>query len=206
MNEVTGNIVDIFNRVIYPGKVLINNHGKIHDIIKSANVDDFYLIPGFVDSHVHIESSMLTPVQFGKQAFKHGTVAVVSDPHEIANVCGIDGIQFMLNNAKQSCLKYFFGVPSCVPATNYDINGFEIDSKSTKELFSTGKFYFLSEMMNFPGVINEDKEVISKLNIAKKYCKVVDGHAPGLTGNDLKKYIKSGISTDHECSTLKEAI
>jgi len=202
--EIKGNIVDIKNRRIYKG-TLITKNNIITDIIEENNNNTEYILPGLINSHVHIESSMVTPLEFSKEAIKHGTVAVVTDPHEIANVLGVDGINFMLDNSKLSPLKFYFGVPSCVPATEFETSGAIINSKITDELLQKDSFKFLSEMMNFPGVIYDDQEVHKKLKSALKYNKHIDGHAPGLKGTDLEKYISSGISTDHECTTYKEA-
>ncbi len=203
--EFIGNIVDIKNREIYKGKVITNNN-IITDVIRENNNCENYILPGLVNSHVHIESSMVSPLEFSKEAIKWGTVGVVSDPHEIANVLGIEGINYMVENSKLTPLKIFFGVPSCVPATNFETSGATINSEITKTLIKKNEFKFLSEMMNFPGVIYDDIEVHKKLQSAIKYNKKIDGHAPGLTGKHLAKYIKSGITTDHECSTLNEAI
>ena len=202
--EIKGNIVDIENRRIYKGTIITENN-KIIEIIEEDNNNTEYILPGLINSHVHIESSMVTPLEFSKEAIKHGTVAVVTDPHEIANVLGTEGINFMVNNSKLSPLKFYFGVPSCVPATSFETSGAIIGSKITDELLQKDEFKFLSEMMNFPGVIFDDKEVHNKLKSALKYNKRIDGHAPGLKGKDLEKYINSGISTDHECTTYEEA-
>jgi adenine deaminase len=165
-----------------------------------------YILPGFVDSHIHIESSMLIPEKFAKIAVKHGTVAVVSDPHEIANVCGIDGINFMIENAKKADLKFFFGAPSCVPASQFETSGAIINSEQITSLLKRNDIYYLSEMMNFPGVINDDNEIQKKISAALIMKKNIDGHAPGLSKEQLSKYINSGITTDHECTTIEEAI
>jgi len=202
--KIKGNIVDIENRRIYKGTVIVENN-IIKDIIEEDNNNNEYILPGLINSHVHIESSMVTPLEFSKEAIKHGTVAVVTDPHEIANVLGVNGINFMLENSKLSPLKFYFGVPSCVPATGFETSGAIIDSKITDKLLKNDEFKFLSEMMNFPGVIFNDDEVHNKLKSALKYNKRIDGHAPGLKGKDLEKYINSGISTDHECTTYHEA-
>lgn len=162
-------------------------------------------MPGFIDSHVHIESSMLVPSEFARLAVVHGTIATVSDPHEIANVCGIEGVQFMLDNAKQSPFHFYFGAPSCVPATIFETAGATLDSNDIKNLLAGPDIFYLSEMMNFPGVLHGDEEVLKKIAAAKLAGKPVDGHAPGLSGNDAKKYMDAGISTDHECFTLEEA-
>jgi len=204
MNKISGNIVDVVNKTIYKGEIYFTD--KIKKIIKTENVDEQFILPGLVNSHVHIESSMLSPFEFSKQVVKHGTVAIVTDPHEITNVLGVSGINYMLKNSKNAPLKIFYGAPSCVPATTYESSGAELNSKQIDTLFKNNKVHFLSEMMNFPGVIFDDIEVHDKLKIAKKYNKPIDGHAPGLTGKNLEKYINSGITTDHECFTLSEAL
>jgi len=205
MNQVKGIIVDIQNRKMTKGVVVIDDN-RIHEIIPDDDVPDVYIIPGFVDAHIHIESSMLTPYYFAKTALTHGTVATVSDPHEIANVCGVKGVEFMLDSAKDAKLKFFFGAPSCVPATSFETSGASINSDQIVKLLSRNDIHYLSEMMNYPGVIYDDSEVMLKITLAKKAGKPVDGHAPGLRGKDLKKYIDAGISTDHECFTIEEAL
>ncbi len=205
--KIKGNIVDIESKKIFFGEVTVENR-KIKSIEEiSAFQNDFpFLIPGFIDSHVHIESSMLVPSEFAKIAVVHGTVATVSDPHEIANVCGIEGVEYMIENGKTAPFKFYFGAPSCVPATIFETAGSALDSNSVDGLLSKNDIHYLSEMMNFPGVLNHDDEVYSKINSAKKYNKPVDGHAPGLRGEEAKKYIEAGISTDHECFTKEEAL
>jgi len=205
--KIKGNIVDIESKKIFFGEIIIENE-KIKSVEKiSATQNDFpFIIPGFIDSHVHIESSMLVPSEFAKLAVVHGTVATVSDPHEIANVCGIEGVEYMIENGKTVPFKFYFGAPSCVPATIFETAGAALDSNSVDILLSKNDIHYLSEMMNFPGVLNHDDEVYLKINSAKKYCKPVDGHAPGLMGEDAKKYISAGISTDHECFTKEEAL
>jgi len=203
--SVSGHIIDVFNRRFYKGIIYIAN-GKIHSIVETENVEDQLILPGFIDAHIHIESSMVTPYEFAKIALGHGTVATVSDPHEIANVCGLDGVQYMIDNARQAGLKFFFGAPSCVPATNFENAGATLDSLAVKSLLSSDDIWYLSEMMNYPGVLNNDPEVLAKIQYAKDYNKPVDGHAPGLMGNDAKEYILHGISTDHECYRLEEAL
>jgi adenine deaminase len=163
-------------------------------------------MPGLIDSHVHIESSLCTPGSFAMAVVSRGTTGIVSDPHEIANVMGLEGIEFMLKDAAKVPLKVWFGAPSCVPATAFESNGAVIDHTDLDKLLKRKEIKYLSEMMNFPGVISEDKDVLKKIMVAKKHGKPIDGHAPGLSGNDLKKYIDAGISTDHECSTLEEAL
>ncbi|MDD3160012.1 MAG: adenine deaminase [Candidatus ainarchaeum sp.] len=201
---IKGNIVDIVNRQIFKGTIQVKNK-KIESIKKEEVKENQFILPGFIDSHIHIESSMLIPSEFSKIAVKHGTVGVVTDPHEIANVLGMKGIEFMIKNSKKAKLKIYFGAPSCVPATCFESSGAIIDSKDINKLLSKKEIICLSEMMNFPGVIHKDKEILKKIDAAKKHHKVVDGHAPGLTGKNAKKYIDAGISTDHECSTLEEA-
>lgn len=202
--KVSGKIVDIHNRVIYSGTIHFNK-GLIKRIERTDFSTDVYIMPGLTDAHIHIESSMITPGSFAKAAVSRGTTAVVADPHEIANVLGIEGVKFMIKDSKKVPLKFFFGAPSCVPATSFERNGATIDHNGIKELLQLPEIKFLGEMMNFPGVIHNDKEVLKKLDIARKTRKPVDGHAPGLSGESLKKYISAGISTDHECSTIEEA-
>ncbi|HSH51147.1 MAG TPA: adenine deaminase [Bacteroidales bacterium] len=201
---VSGKVVDLFKRRIFNADIFICD-GKIEEIRESDKEFKKYILPGFVDSHVHIESSMLIPSNFARIAVKHGTVATVSDPHEIANVMGVEGVQFMIQNSKKVPFKFYFGAPSCVPATPFESSGAVIDSQKIKQLLENEDIYFLAEMMNFPGVINGDKEVLQKIKFAHQAGKPVDGHAPGLSGEGLKKYAEQKISTDHECSTIKEA-
>ena len=205
MNKISGNIIDVLNKRIYPGTLTIENQ-KITDITEDNAGYDFYILPGLIDSHIHIESSMLIPSGFAKLAVIHGTVATVSDPHEIANVLGMEGIKFMLENAGQVPFKIYFGAPSCVPATSFETAGAEISAEDIEKLFYEYDLKYLSEMMNFPGVIFGDKAVMEKLSVAKKFAKPVDGHAPGLKGEQLKTYVSAGISTDHECFLLEEAL
>ncbi|WP_369995457.1 adenine deaminase [Winogradskyella sp.] len=200
-----GNIVDIQNKIIYKGEITIEN-GKIKSIEKKDCEENHYILPGFVDAHIHIESSMLVPSEFAKVAVKHGTVATVSDPHEIANVLGVKGVEFMIENGKQTPFKFNFGAPSCVPATTFESAGAVIDSDAIKTLMANPDIKYLAEMMNYPGVIYDDAEVLKKIEWAKHYNKPIDGHAPGLRGDDLSKYISAGISTDHECFTYEEGL
>ena len=202
--EVSGNIVDISNQDIFSGTIKIEK-GKITEITRDNGKYKNYLISGLIDAHVHIESSMLTPSEFARIAVVHGTVAVVTDPHEIANVLGIDGIYYMLDNASKVPLKFCFGAPSCVPASPFETTGNSLDKKDIEELLQDPRIGFLAEVMNYPGVINNDPEVVTKIDIAKKYSKPVDGHAPGLSGEALEKYVSAGISTDHECFSIEEA-
>ena len=202
--QIQGQIVDIKNRRIYSGEVTVEN-GKIVSIIEKEHNVKNYILPGFVDAHIHIESSMLVPSEFAKIAVLHGTVGTISDPHEIANVLGKDGVHYMIENGKQVSLKFHFGAPSCVPATFFETAGAVIDSEQIKELMASPDIYYLSEMMNYPGVLFDDEEVLKKIAWAKHFNKPVDGHAPGLRGAPIEKYIAAGISTDHECFTYDEA-
>lgn len=202
---IQGNIVDVFNREVFPGKLRIEN-GKILEITKVNYQVENYILPGFVDAHIHIESSMLVPSEFAKIAVKHGTIATVSDPHEIANVLGVKGIDFMIKNGKTVPLKFNFGAPSCVPATSFETAGAVIDSDAVGKLMANSDIKYLAEMMNYPGVLYDDEQVLQKIAWAKKYGKPIDGHAPGLRGEDVSKYIAAGISTDHECFTYEEGL
>jgi adenine deaminase len=202
--KIKSNLIDIHNNKIYPAEIEFEN-SKIINIKKINEKPQTYILPGFIDAHVHIESSMAAPSAFAYEAVKHGTVATVSDPHEIANVLGKQGLDFMLNSAKKINFKFFFGVPSCVPATDFETSGAKLTASDVEALLQQNDFLYLSEMMNYPGVIFNDPEVHKKLSAAKKFNKPIDGHAPGLSGENLKKYIQAGISTDHECSSLKEA-
>lgn len=202
---VRGNIVDIEKRSVFKGEITINN-GKIVSIVQKDCEEHNYILPGFVDAHIHIESSMLVPSEFAKIAVRHGTVATVSDPHEIANVLGVKGVEFMIENGKQTPFKFNFGAPSCVPATSFESSGAIIDAKAIKTLMANPDIKYLAEMMNYPGVIFDDPEVYEKLKWANQFNKPIDGHAPGLRGDDLSKYISAGISTDHECFTYEEAL
>lgn len=205
LDFVCGNIVDPINNEIYPGKIIISK-GRIIEIQRKKTTYSNYIIPGFIDSHIHIESSMLIPYEFSRIAVTHGTVAAVSDPHEIANVLGKEGIEYMINNSKLSPMKFFFGVSSCVPATHFETNGAYIGVEEVEELLRNENIKFLGEVMNTVGVISGDKDIIGKINIAKEYSKKIDGHAPGLTGKDLENYISNGILTDHECVSRIEGI
>lgn len=205
METVEGNIIDIHANQIYPGRILVAN-GKILKIEKNTCVYSTFISPGFIDAHVHIESAMLTPVHFADLIVSKGTLAIVNDPHEIANVMGERGIRFMIDNSRKARVKCFFGIPSCVPATPFDSSGEIISAEMTEKLAATGEFVCLSEMMDVPGVLNEDPEVMRKIEIAKKYRLKIDGHAPLLSGATLKKYVQAGISTDHESSTIEEAL
>lgn len=201
-----GNIVDIEKQEIYFGEVVVRN-GFISAIQRISGEEPGapYLLPGFIDSHIHIESSMLIPSEFARLAVVHGTVATISDPHEIANVCGKEGVDFMISNGKTVPFKFHFGAPSCVPATVFETAGAALDSTAVKEMLLSDDIYYLSEMMNFPGVLHNDSEVMKKIAAAKEVNKPVDGHAPGLMGEQAAQYIAAGISTDHECFTEAEA-
>jgi len=203
--NVSGNIVDVLNGEIFPGSLRISS-GRIKSVTRDSNSYDNFIMPGFVDAHIHIESSMLTPYEFARAALRHGTVATVSDPHEIANVCGLQGVYYMIENAVNAKLKFHFGAPSCVPATSFETAGAVIGPEGVEELLARDDIYYLSEMMNYPGVLFNDPDVMKKISLAKKYGKPVDGHAPGLTGMDAENYIRAGISTDHECYTMAEAL
>jgi len=208
--KIQGNIVDISAREIFYGEVYVADR-KIKSVT-SINPPPHggdgggFILPGFIDSHVHIESSMLVPSEFAKLAVVHGTVGTISDPHEIANVCGMEGVEYMITNGKTVPFKFHFGAPSCVPATVFETAGAALMATDVDALLQKDEIHYLSEMMNFPGVLFGDEEVYKKIASAKKFGKPVDGHAPGLRGNDAKKYIDAGISTDHECFTAAEAL
>jgi adenine deaminase len=202
---ISGQLVDIHNRQIFPAQVAVSD-GKITSILRVEQADEQYIMPGFIDAHIHIESSMLVPEQFAAIAVTHGTVATVSDPHEIANVCGLKGVEYMINNAARSPLKFNFGAPSCVPATPFETAGATIDANDIKALMSCSEIKYLAEVMNFPGVLHQDKEVMDKIAYAKQHNKPVDGHAPGLRGKEAQAYADAGITTDHECVSLDEAL
>ena len=202
---IGGQIVDLVNSRIFSGVVVVEG-GKISKIEEQPVGNTQYIMPGFVDAHVHIESSMLVPSEFARLATCHGTVATVSDPHEIANVLGKEGIQYMVENGKKVPFKFFFGAPSCVPSTAFETAGCVLNAKDIEGLIASDDIYYLSEMMNYPGVIQNDPEIMAKIAAAKRYDKPVDGHAPGLRGQGLQKYVNAGISTDHECFTLPEAL
>ena len=202
---IQGQIVDIQNRRIFKGEVTFEN-GRITSVLEKNHDVNHYILPGFIDAHIHIESSMLVPSEFARLAVKHGTVATVSDPHEIANVLGVEGVEFMIENGKKVPFKFNFGAPSCVPATSFESAGARINSEDIKKLLKNPDIKYLAEMMNYPGVLFDDKEVMKKIAWAKDYNKPVDGHAPGLRGDDITKYINAGITTDHECFTFEEGL
>jgi adenine deaminase len=201
---ISGYIVDIQKEEIFAGEIYTDN-GKIVEIRRTESCENQYIIPPFIDAHIHIESSMVTPQNFAYEAVRHGTVATVSDPHEIANVLGVAGVDFMIANGLKTPFKFFFGAPSCVPATSFETAGAIIDAQAIDELLARDDIYYLAEMMNYPGVIYDDAEVMAKIAAAKRHQKPVDGHAPALIGEPLKKYAAAGISTDHECMRLDEA-
>jgi len=203
--NVKGNIIDILNKRIFKGEVVIEN-GQISAIREVNHEVENYILPGFVDAHIHIESSMVVPSEFAKIAVLHGTVATVSDPHEIANVLGVQGVDFMIENGKKVPLKFNFGAPSCVPATSFESAGAVINADDIKLMMENPDINYLAEMMNYPGVLFDDEEVLQKIEHAKNNNKPIDGHAPGLRGDDVTKYIAAGISTDHECFRYDEAL
>ena len=203
--NVKGNIVDILNKRIFKGEVCVEN-GQISAIREVNHEVENYILPGFVDAHIHIESSMVVPSEFAKIAVLHGTVATVSDPHEIANVLGVQGVDFMIENGKKVPLKFNFGAPSCVPATSFESAGALINANDIKLMMENPDINYLAEMMNYPGVLFDDEEVLQKIEHAKNNNKPIDGHAPGLRGDDVTKYIAAGISTDHECFRYDEAL
>lgn len=202
---ISGQIVDLLADRIFPGTLCVEN-GVIKEIREEPIAPMQYVLPGFVDAHVHIESSMLVPSEFARLATCHGTVATVSDPHEIANVLGMEGVRFMIDNGKRVPFKFFFGAPSCVPATTFETSGHTLDTKDIPRLMEMDDIYYLAEMMNYPGVLAQDAEILRKIAAAKQTGKPIDGHAPNLSGEDLKRYVAAGISTDHECFTEAEAM
>lgn len=209
--EFKSNLIDIHNRQTYAVQLIVED-SKIKSITKINETVEGYILPGFVDAHVHVESSMLVPSEFAKLAVVHGTVATISDPHEIANVLGMRGVDFMIENGKKVPFHFFFGAPSCVPATNFETAGANIDANDIEKLLKKPEIVYLAEMMNYPGVIFHDKDVHAKLEVAKRLNKPIDGHAPGLMGEQMRKYFKGGdeknellITTDHECFKLEEA-
>jgi adenine deaminase len=206
--SIKGIIADVHQQRIYPATITVVNGiiESVKEIPGSELNEPGYILPGFIDSHVHIESSMLVPSEFARMAVVHGTVATISDPHEIANVCGMEGVQFMIDNGKTVPFKFHFGAPSCVPATIFETAGAALNAEDVTKLLASEDIFYLSEMMNFPGVLNNDEEVIKKIAASHAIGKPVDGHAPGLRGEQAKKYIDAGISTDHECFTREEAL
>ncbi|MEL7249259.1 MAG: adenine deaminase [Bacteroidota bacterium] len=205
MRTIRGQIVDLHQQRIFPGEVRIEGQ-RIASIQEVESAPKQYIMPGFVDAHVHIESSMLVPYEFARVALQYGTVATISDPHEIANVLGIEGVRYMIDNAQNAKLKFHFGAPSCVPATSFETAGAVIDSTGVEAMLHWPEIHYLAEMMNYPGVLFKDEEVMKKLAAAKRIDKPIDGHAPGLRGEQAKQYAAAGITTDHECFTLEEAL
>ena len=203
--KIQGQLVDIHSRSVFPARIDIVN-GRINSVVKIDLAPDQYIMPGLIDAHIHIESSMLSPGAFACEAVKKGTIGVVSDPHEIANVLGIEGVRFMMSDGKKMPFRFWFGAPSCVPATDFETSGARLEGDDLEELLKDPEILYLSEMMNYPGVIYNVEQVMSKISLAKKYKKPIDGHAPGIRGKDLEKYVKAGISTDHECGSLNEAL
>ena len=203
--SVSGQIVDVISGTVFPGRVEVSGN-RIREIVKTDTAETRFILPGLIDAHVHIESSMLLPSEFARLAVVHGTTATVSDPHEIANVLGMDGVRFMIQNGKKVNFRFYFGAPSCVPATSFETSGANLGPKEVEEMLSWPEIYYLSEMMNFPGVLHGDAEVTAKLELAKKYNKPVDGHAPVILGEEARRYAEAGITTDHECFTTEEAI
>lgn len=206
--SITGLLADVWQKKIYPAEIIVEKGiiQAIRPLAADAPVNEGYILPGFIDSHVHVESSMLVPAEFARLAVMHGTVATVSDPHEIANVCGLPGVEYMIANGKTTPFKFYFGAPSCVPATTFETAGATLDVQEVEILLQKEEVKYLSEMMNFPGVLFKDPEVMQKIAAAQRLGKPVDGHAPGLRGEQAKQYIDAGISTDHECFTAAEAL
>jgi adenine deaminase len=202
--SVPGRIVDLHDRRIFPGRVHVLN-GIVDHIEPASDVPDRFVLPGFVDAHVHVESSMLPPSEFARAAVVHGTVGTVSDPHEIANVLGVDGVNYMLEDGQRVPFRFAFGAPSCVPATPFETAGAEIDVDAVEALLDRQEIPYLSEMMNVPGVLNGDSDVLAKLEAARRRGKPRDGHAPGVRGDDARAYAEAGIQTDHECVSIEEA-
>lgn len=204
---LTANILNLFDQTIYYGTLTIVNGRIAHiDRLGRERTDEPYIMPGFVDAHVHVESSLLTPSQFARLAVVHGTVATVSDPHEIGNVLGVAGVHYMIEEAKRVPFKFMFGAPSCVPATPFETAGASIGVPDVRQLLAMKEIGYLAEMMNFPGVLHQDPEVMAKIALANAFNKPVDGHAPGLTGDEAQRYIDAGITTDHECFTYEEGL
>lgn len=206
MHQIHAFLIDIHQRNIKPVKLSWNKSGIQSIETCNESLCKTYILPGFVDAHVHIESSLMVPSEFAKVAVQHGTVATVSDPHEIANVLGIEGINYMIDNAATVPFYFFFGAPSCVPASVFETNGATIDADDIKKLIARNDIWYLAEVMNYPGVIHKDADLMAKINHTHAQRKPVDGHAPGVRGSDLKEYASAGITTDHECFTLDEAL
>lgn len=203
--SLSGQIVDLVDSRIFPGRITVNDN-KITEIVELPVAEQRYILPGFIDAHIHIESSMVPPSEFARMAVCHGTVATVSDPHEIANVMGVEGIDYMIKSGKRVHFKFYFGAPSCVPATPFETSGFTLDAQTIETLMARDDIYYLSEMMNYPGVLSDNPDILRKIAAAHKNGKPIDGHAPMVTGDDIKKYVASGISTDHECYAVDDAL
>lgn len=204
--NILANLVDIPSKKIYPAKVTVVE-GRIAQIQEIQPDKELpFLMPGFIDAHVHVESSMLVPSEFARLAVVQGTVATISDPHEIANVCGMKGVEYMIENGKQVPFHFFFGAPSCVPATPFETAGGEINTADIENLMARPEILYLAEMMNWPGTVHRDPLVMEKIEISKKHGKPIDGHAPGLMGELAEKYVSAGPNTDHECFTYAEAL
>lgn len=203
--KISGLIADLVNERFIAGTLIIENK-KISTILPDDSITGPYILPGFVDAHMHPESTMLSPGQFAREAVRQGTIAVLADPHEIANVLGVEGIDYLIDLAKESGFNFFFGAPSCVPASDYESSGAVLAAAEIEKLMQRNDIWFLAEMMNFPGVINQNVDILAKIRSTLINHKPVDGHAPGLSGEDLKKYVSTGISSDHECSDMAEAL
>ncbi|AUD02012.1 adenine deaminase [Spirosoma pollinicola] len=204
---LTANILNLFDQTIFYGTIAHENGRIVRiDRLGPERINEPYVLPGFVDAHVHVESSLLTPPQFARLAVVHGTVATVSDPHEIGNVLGVAGVNYMIEEARRVPFKFMFGAPSCVPATTFETAGAVISAKDVRQLLAMKEIGYLAEVMNFPGVLHGDPEMMAKIDLAKAFNKPVDGHAPGLTGDEAQRYIDAGISTDHECFTYEEGL
>ena len=203
--SLSGQIIDLVQSRIFPGKITVKDQ-KITEIIALPFAEQRYIMPGFIDAHIHIESSMLPPSEFARMAVCHGTVATVSDPHEIANVMGVEGVDYMIRSGKRCHFKFYFGAPSCVPATPFETSGFRLDADAVETLMARNDIYYLAEMMNYPGVLADDPDIMKKLEAARRQGKPIDGHAPMVTGDDIQKYVSSGISTDHECYAMEDAL
>ena len=209
MKKYQGHILDVVRREVFDGEVMVENE-RIKQVKRCMLPDNGkawpYLMPGFIDSHVHIESSMMSPCEFAHVASSHGTIGVVADPHEIGNVLGVEGVDYMIQSGREATFNFCFAAPSCVPCCPPDIetSGAVIDAAGVEELMARDDIGVLGEMMNFPGVLGNDPEVMRKIRAARKYGKPVDGHAPGLVDSDRERYALSGISTDHECINVDE--
>lgn len=203
--SLNGQVIDIVHSRIFPGQVSVTD-GKITEIKELDVAASQFILPGFIDAHIHIESTMVTPSEFARMAVGHGTVAAVCDPHEIANVMGVEGVDYMIQNGKRGRFKFFFGAPSCVPATSFETSGAVLDADAIEQLMGNPDIHFLAEMMNYPGVLSDDPEVMRKLHSALDHGKPIDGHAPMVAGDDIKKYVGAGISTDHECYAIEDAL